>query len=1858
MIKSKRQKVISIFDTNAQVQKLFDEFDVDFESTIGDVVDVLMSYDTLIQDETVFNLSENPEQIQGKPEITQIVCRADSGGDLAGTYFKIAAPNLQNYVWYNTGSTQSPLVPNAISIPVVILPNDSAADVASKTATAIDNEIYFNATASGDTITIVNNDNGSAADAENGPSFSSTGFEITVLQEGIASSMSIAALNEEVSTALGLFPISIGSPHEDFYRSFVSNDGTAYTYFLKWIYYNYKYFNEEQFFFNNLLEHFIPDYDSTIISSTTQLKIYFDGLGIILDTLDQKIEDLYNLGDPDTIDEKYLQHMAQLLGYQKEDFSIQNISFRQLIKNLTEIYRTKGTRYSFSLFFKLLGFNADLREYYWDRDAINPESFSSITSSNYLWYLTVQDPRTRTVTQTENPASSQPVQPIPTSEWVQPKDLRDFEGLQSEYSIDQLLGFKESDLPEEDRFTYFKTNFINFRLVQFYNKQDLTAKDTDTILKYVRFLTPIYVSSFVEVITTPWEDFFNLSNPLANELNISGDPGTPFWVDILLPFIFVSLKEYIPINLNPPPNEVVVIAQHAWSDLNSDGQSDSALSTMFGPPDHGIDLQGSIPISPDKDLSNNNNLMAIKVDRGRGKEVVIQGALTYSDLVSNINTYFNTNGINATATLSGSSPNIDIRITSNTSGTTSKIYIIDTEQKNLFAALSTTTEDPVDGQLGSSGYQEFGLNLTSGADATGLDVTQNYRFYINVNITDFVEVDVSGENPTSTTPIEVRDAINNNYDFGTPTAFIQTTPIGVISSAKLHNGKVVIFYKDNNSLNGRLVIMNPNGSIFRAGLNATLTNLDSAAIAASNDESVPRFIVIYHDTINLTTKWAVFDDIGNKITIDQQLEPSTVGVSNIKAITLSNNLIAVGYKTSTPDGGRLKTIDISGNPAVLNTCDWIDDPINEFDLATSGDNIIVAGSAPSPSRGFVVYIENDCSFLIDNDRASSTKIFTSRNIAEVNVEEVADPTSGDVAAFVTYRDNNSVLSNYEIYSTIYDDFGTITSGESIIVNEDAGIVSTTVGYNGNVVVVFEKQSDSALYYQVHYADKDLAKKQALLYNDTVFSEIDILTLDTGNLALTMAPPNRGTFTVLRSFGEIASITTNGELFLRSTNAGDAWDDSVGAYARATDQGHFYEIDGGSFETDNYYQYYSDLGIDFTTERNKWNTHFTTSPDDDLIALIEDALTLAISVLIGVQDTPVDRVDKAGFYPRRNNYISRNVYLLVEGNEPLAHYTRHQDISAPLKVDPQRSYKETQWPSWNRGNTTYEDWSSFVMALDRFEPSIDWPEFDPIGGITLQSTVPVQYGPFAIFPYSFPDDSTVYFLIEGNITDLDGTATLTFTTTGTFPVGSQIGFINEQGIFETVPTTQPFPDTLVAEVDHLSLWGISLSTEPAANVSVSVTGAETQAIKKFERVAPGGMTFGGVSQYGPFKEFTYAVITTALVATGNADTVSAEDIEAPTPTGGLTLTGDTDTDFTQTFAWTTTAPRRINLNGTVDIDDIVANYDPVGGMIASGTALVDAASETTGSGGAILSGDAEIEVNYIRPETAVVILMSGTADDAQVENIYEASGSATLTGDANVEVDRTVEVTTAAITLSGEIIGTLEFEYEATGDIALSGINVAEAEYTVEIIATAITTTGEAVTEIEILAAASGIIVLKGGANYQVDGDELVFAYNPTGVIYSSGVAEYLPEVVYIVETQTFREEINEFVTTPFFSTVFADTAVDLILDMRGSIYLSGSAEIAIDDGTTLIVEAQGSGKAIFTTNVSTENVIDITFTDQPAGGMTADGTAEPNTIDRTTADPTGGITSGGTADTTIEIARTATGGIDTLGVSSYQEVGL
>lgn len=1395
---------------------------------------------------------------------------------------------------------------------------------------------------------------------------------VLALADNPASDPDIASLNEAISTVYGLFPGPIASPHEDNYRNYRSSAGTSYPYFLKWLYYTYKYFNEEQFFFNNILERYVPDYDGQIISSTTHLKIYFDGLGILLDTLDQRIEDMYTLGDIDTVDESYLQYLAQLLGYQKEDFSIQNISFRELIKNLVDIYQTKGTEYSFELFFKLLGFDAEVREYYWDRDAQNSEQFGSISETDFLWYLTIQDPRLRTEEQLSNPSQAQPIQPINTADWVLPKDLRDFQSLQSDYSIEEILGFKSSDLDEEDRFTYFKTNFIQFRLTQFYTKQDLTAKDTETILKYVKFLTPIYISSFVEVATTPYQDFFEMNNPEAGSIIFGGDPGIPAWVDILLPFIFVTIKDYIPLQLSPADEEAVVILNYPWTDSNSSGTSDDALGIIYGDPEIGIELEGTVVLTSDKDLST-ENLIGIKLDQGRGTKISIQGNTiqTYDQLIDKLNSEFLTNSITATATQVGITPSFDIRIYSDAFGTESKIFLATGLQNDLFSNLSTVPLTPVDGIQAQRGYQDFGIAYADGTDLTGLNASIVYEFYINVDIEDFVEVDASGPVPGLTSSTDIVNAINNHYEELINSSFVTSITPEYLSSDTTTSGKVLIGYRDTGTSNGRLVYMNSSGTIYRSGINFTLYDCRNTAVASSNLSAVPRNFVAFYDTVNDFAKWTVFDNEGVKIIIAQELAESSAGVGEIVATTLSNNKIAVAYTTTTPVGAFVKTFDLTG-PTEVDTLQWTTGGITNIAIEAVGDALVVGGS--SATGGIIVYLEEDLTPSISGDLNASTKTFSTHpSIADVNFEET---TTGDV--FISFRSITAPgpVSDETGYLVVFDDVGSTVTAQTQFTASDLDLVVSSKTSNGGIFVLYSKQSDGIAYFQVFSPLGAVYKKEREFYSDSSFTEAVLSLDDSGSIAASLSVPARGYFTVWYHLGDISSISLNNRLVIQSQEAGDTWDDNVDNYADTSDQGHLFVMDGDTYEFDNFAEYHRNLGVDFTDERNRYNTLFNSSPNDDLIPLIEDVLTFIFTVLIGSNESPSENVDKAGFYIKRNGYITRNPNYNVQGNVEKGYYTRHLDFSEDIRQDTVfRVKREIDWPQWNRDNTSDDDWSSWSMAIDYFRPSIEWPPFIASGSAVFGGTY--EGGQF--FDFTAPDPT------GGAIFAGDG-----------FPYGPFFEYVAPIP-FGTI--TLPGSALYEAFYQHLApeaFGGIIVSgtspttytfeyiytpTDGAVLSHPGITADELGYIP----LATGGAVTSGTAIYS----FGNTYISSGGAVLSGAVTADAIDYNAPA-SGFMTLSGTADTVYEIEF----TPTGGMTLSGTAPFT-IEAITEMSGGILTGGTIDFEFAIERTMTGGAILSGDAELDIEFTFDASGAAI--TGGSAEVVFEIARDMTGGAVLQG---------------------------------------------------------------------------------------------------------------------------------------------------------------------------------------------------------------------------------------------------------------------
>lgn len=124
----------------------------------------------------------------GVAQVTNVTTVADSGGNLAGTYFDINSANdvTKYYVWFNvSGTGVDPSISGRTGIRVNIVTNDTANTVAASITTAINNfaSADFTAVNTGGPSAIVditNTDDGPSVDADGGTS----GFTVTTTTPG------------------------------------------------------------------------------------------------------------------------------------------------------------------------------------------------------------------------------------------------------------------------------------------------------------------------------------------------------------------------------------------------------------------------------------------------------------------------------------------------------------------------------------------------------------------------------------------------------------------------------------------------------------------------------------------------------------------------------------------------------------------------------------------------------------------------------------------------------------------------------------------------------------------------------------------------------------------------------------------------------------------------------------------------------------------------------------------------------------------------------------------------------------------------------------------------------------------------------------------------------------------------------------------------------------------------------------------------------------------------------------------------------------------------------------------------------------------------------------------------------------------------------------------------------------------------------------------------------------------------------------------------------------------------------------------------------------------------------------------
>ena len=278
------------------------------------------------------------------------------------------------------------------------------------------------------------------------------------------------------------------------------------------IFYCYKYCYVSSFFQNNA-NRFIPECDIEEIRGNPAAEAFLDAMLKEFDKINRLLEETKDYLDYDKIPWDYIVYLTQLLGLEKDLLNFDDTEeefYRELAKNILDIYRIKGTTYSYKLFFNFLGIDIEIKEFFFDRRyfyAKYPqENTDTGTSDKYSkdFYLTTINPSYNL-----NPSFSTS-EIVTLNDFSKQENLRDFEELVTKYGLEAVLGYSKYDKNGEEYtervFKYFKTNYIYYYASALGGRANLTSKQISSLAKYLDFLTPIFVMRDIKTVAYSMSD--------------------------------------------------------------------------------------------------------------------------------------------------------------------------------------------------------------------------------------------------------------------------------------------------------------------------------------------------------------------------------------------------------------------------------------------------------------------------------------------------------------------------------------------------------------------------------------------------------------------------------------------------------------------------------------------------------------------------------------------------------------------------------------------------------------------------------------------------------------------------------------------------------------------------------------------------------------------------------------------------------------------------------------------------------------------------------------------------------------------------------------------------------------------------------------------------------------------------------------------------------------------------------------------------------------------------------------------------------------------------------------------------------
>lgn len=288
--------------------------------------------------------------------------------------------------------------------------------------------------------------------------------------------------------------------------------------------FTFMYGNVKSYFHKNR-KRFLPEYDWFLIENNEKKKAHIEGFFREFDKFSDAISYMSELKDIDDAPDDKIAYISAVVGikfdleddtagysnmpdglYKTELFSVSKI--RNLLKKIIEIFREKGNRYAYELFFDSIGIDVSLKETYFDRrlyrratssdkpeDIINPETRESRTS-NFFYYITTSNPSTYFFNLAPN-------EKVTIKDMTEPKTESAFEYVVSTYGTTEeklrdILGYGENY--DGETFTFFKTNALlldfKYYMAETQEESFISSKHQELIKSYIDMITPIYIKKF------------------------------------------------------------------------------------------------------------------------------------------------------------------------------------------------------------------------------------------------------------------------------------------------------------------------------------------------------------------------------------------------------------------------------------------------------------------------------------------------------------------------------------------------------------------------------------------------------------------------------------------------------------------------------------------------------------------------------------------------------------------------------------------------------------------------------------------------------------------------------------------------------------------------------------------------------------------------------------------------------------------------------------------------------------------------------------------------------------------------------------------------------------------------------------------------------------------------------------------------------------------------------------------------------------------------------------------------------------------------------------------------------------------